>query len=108
MDNYGRPGNSACRMPKAITLGHLSTGSGHLRMPFTAANEPAALPQINIVTEYDSNRLSQQNGRCPAIQTKDRPREGGFWIVCREPITSSKAGGLIGNAKGGFKGCLDD
>ena len=54
MDNYGRPGNSACRMPKAITLGHLSTGSGHLRMPFTAANEPAALPQINIVTEYDS------------------------------------------------------
>ena len=25
-----------------------------------------------------------------------------------EPITSSKAGGLIGNRQGGFKGCLDD
>ena len=48
VDNYGRPRNSACRMPKAVTFGDLSTGSGHFRMPFTAAKEPAALPQINM------------------------------------------------------------
>ncbi|MEA2817985.1 MAG: hypothetical protein QOI93_5892, partial [Rhodospirillaceae bacterium] len=27
-----------------------------------------------------------------AIQTKDRPREGGFWIVCRELVLKLRHG----------------
>ena len=60
-------------MPKAITLGHLSTGSGHLRMPFTAANEPAALPQINIVTEYDSKSTVATKRQVPGHSNKRPP-----------------------------------
>jgi len=43
------------------------------RMPFTPAKEPVALPQLNIVTEYDSKLTVAAKRRMrPAIQTKDR------------------------------------
>jgi hypothetical protein len=41
-------------------------------MPFTPAKEPA-LPQLNIVTEYDSKlTVATKRQMRPAIQTKDR------------------------------------
>ena len=53
--------------------GDLSTGPGHLRMPFTAANEPAALPQINILTEYDSNSTVATKRQVPGHSNKRPP-----------------------------------
>jgi hypothetical protein len=39
--------------------------------------EPVALPELNIVTEYDSKSTVATKRMRPAIQTKDRSREGG-------------------------------
>jgi hypothetical protein len=58
-------------MPKAITLGPLDS-SGHF-MPFTAAKEPAALPQINIVTEYDSKSTVATKRQVPGHSNKRPP-----------------------------------
>jgi hypothetical protein len=42
-------------------------------MSFTVAKEPVAVPQLNIVSEYDSNLTVATKGQMrPAIQTKDR------------------------------------
>jgi hypothetical protein len=43
-------------------------------MPFTPAKELVALPQLNIVTEYDFKfTVATKRQMRPAVQTKDRP-----------------------------------
>ena len=43
------------------------------RMPLTPAKETVALPQLNIVSEYDSKlTVATKRQMRPAIQTKDR------------------------------------
>jgi hypothetical protein len=62
-------------------------------MPFTPAKEPVALPQLNIVTEYDSKlTVATKRQMRPANQTKDRPGEGGSWIVCRALVLKLRHG----------------
>jgi len=52
-----------------------------------------ALPQLNIVKEYDSGiGCCNNTPDAPAIPTKDRPREGGFWMVCRELVLKLRHG----------------
>jgi hypothetical protein len=52
-----------------------------------------ALPQLNIVTEYDSkSTVATKRQMRPAIQTTERPLQGSLWIVCRELVLKLRHG----------------